>query len=50
MHVSSATAGALSPAPNSHSLFALVRLLAREAARADFATCCDEQSGEVGHD
>lgn len=39
------------PAPKTLTpLFALVRLLAREAARAEFATRCNSQNGEVDHD
>lgn len=30
-------------------ILALVRLLARDAARADFATCCTKQRAEVAH-
>ena len=48
--VSSTPLGDL-PIPNfSDPLLALVRLLARETARTDFATRCNNRNGEVCHD
>lgn len=49
-HASSAPLGNMpTPAPRD-PLTALVRLLAREAARADFATRCNSQAGETSND
>jgi hypothetical protein len=48
--VSSAPLGDLPVLNFSDPLLALVRLLARETARTDFATRCNNQNREICHD